>query len=392
MTATINEILTASRVAVWRESVRRLQDRIADHGCLLFGAGNNGRRLAQALATMPDAPRVHGFISDIAAHQDREIAGLPVWSRTNALQIFGPSVPVVNCVFRADITNSIVIDGLRFSGFQCVVSLPAFNNAFSNALPYFCGYGSPEGLVAAASKIVQAHDLLADAASQRIFCELLDLRMSLDFSIPRTIEPNIYFPAFITRKICADNDGRIVFVDCGAYTGDTVEAFARWNANQPAHVFAIEPDTQSFHHLVAIAGRLGVGPITISCIHAAVGCKDGRIGFQSLGNEASHIAEAAETTIAMIAVDSVLRDAGFSSGYIKYDVEGFEREALDGAAHTISSSAAPLAVSVYHKPADLWEIPLLLHEMQPRYRFHLREHGPDGIDTVLYALPGDQAG
>jgi hypothetical protein len=99
------------------------------------------------------------------------------------------------------------------------------------------------------------------------------------------------------------------------------------------------------------------------------------------------VAEAAGgATVLLQSVDKALRERSLTASYVKYDVEGFERDAIAGTREAITRDGAALAVSVYHKPDDLWDIALLLRDMQPRYSFYLREHGPDGVDTVLYAL------
>lgn len=33
-----------------------------------------------------------------------------------------------------------------------------------------------------------------------------------------------------------------------------------------------------------------------------------------------------------------------------------------------------LAICVYHKPHDLWEIPKLILKLNPSYKFYLRQH------------------
>jgi hypothetical protein len=72
---------------------------------------------------------------------------------------------------------------------------------------------------------------------------------------------------------------------------------------------------------------------------------------------------------------------------IKMDIEGSEMEALRGAASTIKNNMPKLAVCLYHKITDFWEIPLFLHEVAPEYKFYVRHHiiSPCLIDTVLYA-------
>ncbi|WP_341896930.1 FkbM family methyltransferase [Ferrovibrio terrae] len=387
------DILAPARLQQAALTRRRLRDSVQQQGCLLFGAGNNGRQLARRLADMPDAPALHGFISDVAADQGRDIAGLPVWSRSDALAKFGAQVPVVNCVYRADVTIGTVMRGLNDSGFARVLSLPDLYTAF-DTLPPIYGYGTPQLLRDSTPQIARVEALLADDLSRTIFRELVNQRVTLDFTAPRMVDRAIYFPAgLVTRpRLCAD-DATLVFVDCGAYTGDTLEAFAAWHPDSHAHAVAFEPDPASFAKLQAAATRVQAATgMQVSCVQAAAGAAPGRIGFLPLGNEASHTVSVAEAeaaggdTVALDSVDHALSERGLMATYVKYDVEGFEREAIAGTHTAITRDATALAVSVYHRPDDLWDIPLLLHGLQPRYDFFLREHGPDGVDTVLYAL------
>lgn len=67
------------------------------------------------------------------------------------------------------------------------------------------------------------------------------------------------------------------------------------------------------------------------------------------------------------------------------DVEGSETESLYGARKTIEKYKPRLAVCVYHKALDFIEIPLLLLEMNPDYKFSFRHYASNLCETVLYA-------
>jgi predicted transposase YdaD len=67
------------------------------------------------------------------------------------------------------------------------------------------------------------------------------------------------------------------------------------------------------------------------------------------------------------------------------DIEGAEMEAIKGGADTILSRSPKLALSVYHKTRDLYEIPLLVHQLNPSYRLYLRHFGNYFDDTLLLA-------
>ena len=68
------------------------------------------------------------------------------------------------------------------------------------------------------------------------------------------------------------------------------------------------------------------------------------------------------------------------------DIEGSEEAALRGAERLIKRFKPKLAISVYHHPAHLWRIPLLLQQFNPDYQFVLRNYTGWTGDTILYAF------
>jgi hypothetical protein len=86
-----------------------------------------------------------------------------------------------------------------------------------------------------------------------------------------------------------------------------------------------------------------------------------------------------------VALDDLLEPA--ADVYVKLDIEGAEAAALAGARELIARAAPLLAITVYHRPAGLWEFPSFLVSLQPRYRIFLRTHGVDGTDVLCYAIP-----
>ena len=93
--------------------------------------------------------------------------------------------------------------------------------------------------------------------------------------------------------------------------------------------------------------------------------------------------------------DSVVAEARASGAlpvnasvdFIKYDVEGAETEALLGSREIIKTNAPALLVSAYHRSADLFRLPLLVHELDPAYRLYLRRApGVPAWDINLFAV------
>lgn len=67
------------------------------------------------------------------------------------------------------------------------------------------------------------------------------------------------------------------------------------------------------------------------------------------------------------------------------DVEGYEKDALLGAVHTLSDKnvKTTLAISVYHRQDDFYSIPLLIKKMTGKYGI-FRKHMANLFETVYY--------
>ncbi|WP_050782855.1 FkbM family methyltransferase [Selenomonas sp. oral taxon 137] len=83
-------------------------------------------------------------------------------------------------------------------------------------------------------------------------------------------------------------------------------------------------------------------------------------------------------------LDEVLGEAPVT--LVKMDIEGAEPLALRGAERIIREHAPKLAICTYHRAEHLWEIPALIREMNPAYRFYFRHHDTDETETVCYAI------
>jgi hypothetical protein len=97
-----------------------------------------------------------------------------------------------------------------------------------------------------------------------------------------------------------------------------------------------------------------------------------------------NISSTGDTTIQCVSLDEVL--FGYKPNFIKMDIEGAEHNAILGAKQLICEYKPQLAISVYHRPQDLWQIPMLIKKWDAGYKFYLRVHQYNGFDLVLYAL------
>lgn len=94
------------------------------------------------------------------------------------------------------------------------------------------------------------------------------------------------------------------------------------------------------------------------------------------------------TVVKGVKIDSFVKENLINSVcLLKLDIEGAEMEALEGAREMIKFFKPQLAISIYHKKEHLYEIPELLKELHPGYKFKLGFYTCTFIDTILYAIP-----
>lgn len=177
------------------------------------------------------------------------------------------------------------------------------------------------------------------------------------------------------------------FVDCGAYIGDTIECAADFLGDRLDRVIAFEPDPDNLIKLKERMEKLGIGAEKLKLLQKGSYDEAAILHFSS-SDSSSGISEDGDVVIETDSVDHAAEGMGEIS-FIKMDVEGSEQKSLLGAAKTIKKYRPILAVCVYHKPEDLFELPELIRKLteDQNYRYYLKYHGPDLRELVFYAIP-----
>lgn len=101
------------------------------------------------------------------------------------------------------------------------------------------------------------------------------------------------------------------------------------------------------------------------------------------GNGCPHIDVNGEQTIKLIPLDEIVNNDKVT--FIKMDIEGAELKALYGAKNTIITNKPKLAICIYHKPDDIWQLPLYINSLVPEYKMYIRHYSAKGCSTILYA-------
>jgi FkbM family methyltransferase len=219
---------------------------------------------------------------------------------------------------------------------------------------------------------------LSDDTSKRCLLDIAAFRLGLNTSYGSFHHhENQYFNPLTLEAL----QGKpIHFVDGGAYNGDTYLELCSLADVQEAYLF--EPDASNFAQLVA---NTRYNERRAQCLPLGLSDHYGILSFSAGNGEGASITANGTSHIAVAALDTVL--AGHTVDFIKLDVEGAELQALQGAKQLIQRSRPVLALSLYHCPQDLWELPLMLAAICENYHFYIRQHFFNSFESVLYAVP-----
>jgi FkbM family methyltransferase len=222
------------------------------------------------------------------------------------------------------------------------------------------------------------NDNLQDQKSKDSFVAYLLSKVRQDMKyLPPVFEKTQYFPQGIFEL--TDNES---YFDCGAFTGDTIDAFLKATGGLYRHIWAVEPDKFNYNQLLHYIEDEKL--TNIDLINKGIYSCSGKLPFQETGSMLSMITDNSENYIEVDTIDSIA--AGNPVTYLKMDVEGTELEALKGAEQTIKTYKPILGISIYHKPQDLIDIPRYIKKIVPEYKFYFRVHKKLAIDTVLYGV------
>lgn len=204
---------------------------------------------------------------------------------------------------------------------------------------------------------------LFEEESKKIFAGCVDFMFGGELETLRSItsEKNEVFDNILRL---GNNES---YLDLGAYRGDTVEEFLHYCGGKYSDITALEPDRRTFKKLEAYLENIEDS----TAYQKAVYSENKTLIFSNKAGRQSAISEKGE------AVEAVCVDSLYSLKtvtYIKMDVEGAEKEAIEGAKNTLKNQKPKLNIALYHRSADIFSIPLQVAKINPDYKFYLRRH------------------
>lgn len=349
---------------------------------VLFGAGNLGRKTLAGIRAAGIEPIA--FTDNDSCLWGIEVDGVRVLPPDEASHLFGESAVFVVTIWRGEGSDRMRERCSQLRRFGCarvVTFLPLFWKYPEIFLPHYA-VDLPHRVLDAKDRIEEAFALLSDDASRMEFIGEVRWRLLGDFDqLGEPVSTEIYFPEDLHR-LSPDE----VFVDCGAFDGDTIRRFLARQQNFQGRIKALEPDPANFGKLVRYVESLPDAPRRrIEIFPWAASSRREVLQFNATGTEAASLGFGS-MQVQAVPLDEVLTDC--RPTYIKMDTEGAEPEAIRGAFQTIATHRPAMAICAYHRQDHLWEIPLLIDSCADGYRFYLRPQLLEGWDLVCYAIPG----
>lgn len=229
-----------------------------------------------------------------------------------------------------------------------------------------------------------AYNMLKDDLSRRVYSNVLLHRAAHDIELIWEIyDEHQYFANDLVKQ------AKGCFVDCGAFQGDTLKSFLGQIGSSSYQYYAFEADRDNYEilknyckeHLLENVYPLNLGVWNQKeCLYFKSDDVTGDVSGKVMedkkdGNSVKIMADS---------IDHVLSQENID--FIKMDIEGAEINALNGAKRSIIKSKPVLAISAYHQLEHLWEIPILIKEINKDYQIYFRHHMWNMADTVCYAM------
>lgn len=173
-------------------------------------------------------------------------------------------------------------------------------------------------------------------------------------------------------------------IDGGACLGDTSIVFSE-SVKDKGMVYAFDPvidHLEILRHNITQNNKLHIiKPFPYGLSNTDSDHPPHRIGKYSPGFNTN------QESIPLRTTDTLAINGDIENiDYLKLDIEGSELAALKGATASIRRFKPKLAISLYHKPNDFFQIPIFIKENFPDYQMHIGHYTIHNEETVLYCI------
>lgn len=328
----------------------------------LYGAGKYGRIALTNIRKKYPRMKVKCFIDDDLTRNDKDINGVQVMSLDCALKESGGVIIVISNYYLIETMGKLEKAGVDLA-----------KVFFSNEI--LIEPIEKEYIYGKTKELSDVYDILEDYESKLVYKAIVESRFTYNIDVlSRTYRSLQYFPTDIFRFSEEE-----IFIDGGAFDGDTINNFIQVTKGRFKYIYGFEPDCRNYSKLVH-----NHQDEKIKLFNMGLYSNTHDITFSSGKGGSSMITESGETSIKACSFDD-LTVPDEKVTFVKMDIEGSELHALHGMEKTICRYKPKLAICIYHKFEDLWEIPLFIKRLVPEYKLYIRNHTTYLDEIVLYA-------
>lgn len=220
------------------------------------------------------------------------------------------------------------------------------------------------------------YNRLGDTDSKKVLIDLLNFRKTQNLSYLNSCKVDLkgqYFEDFLNLV-----PGE-VFIDAGGFDGNTSIEFIK-HCPEYKSIYIFEPSETNLQKAESNLNNF----TDIHFFSKGLSDKRDQMSFDPLSGSASSILEKGSATVMVDALDELVKE---SVTFVKMDIEGSEARAIAGMSRHILHDHPRLAISVYHKPDDLWKIPRQVMTLRNDYDIYLRHYTEGTDETVMFFMP-----
>lgn len=341
---------------------------------VIVGAGGAAWWILQGFTR--NSMKIDGFVVT-QEYGITETCGLPVFSPSNWSNLPRPIDEYVAIIgiMNPGVDVDLIASNLKSSGWSKVITYSQFASQLLQESEVNCSMLDPKIVLRSPEALSEVRNMLSDEESKACLDHLIEYVQNF-VDTETGVYPNPYFVKELPRWTSP-----LRVLDCGAYDGDTLKQAVENNYQIQASV-CFEPDKSNYLKLVA---NTPIGEMRLN-LPVAVGAKTETLHFSAQSSSGSQVINEGGIAAQCISIDEAFFN--WSPNLIKMDIEGSEFSALQGAEETIRKSRPNMAISVYHTPYDITQIPLWIKKVLGNdVRYYLRRHSRTVADTVLYVYP-----
>lgn len=342
---------------------------------LVNGTGEFGRALAAACAA--NGIEVAAFVQSAPTAKLCDAKHVFNWTQ---IPINYRNLPILIGVHNRSVPSQYLVELARGAGFSQILTPTMYYQQFRNELGWRYWLEDPDFYNSYADELNWIYQRVEDDTSRDCLQNLVNFRTGNNEQYSLfTHEEKQYF-----NKITLNNSKTrpIHYIDAGAFNGDSYFELVKLVSVQEAYLF--EPDKRNFSALVQNMATLSH---RAHCIPLGLSDRYEYLSFVEGAGEGARIDAAGTSGISTVSVDQFFQNIPLT--FLKVDVEGAERQVLNGAAQTIATNKPIISISCYHQANDIFELPQIIDRIYPDYSFYFRQHYYNSFDLVLYATPNN---